>query len=304
MEFRYRVVPFGTRFEPRTGERPVERRGEARLMYENEVAVDVGAVCWQTSGANRGVLDHHFVPEDTGRQPFPAASAAVLHQAGLVAAAYRDRYETVWLVAHEQPDFDAACAMYLARCVIEGKVPADGWSDVGLKPDRWEPGPKGIINWFQPRLPDDPARRWPILLAAYAAAVDNCRPIRCPRNRSLHSILYAAVERRGEAYIVNDGAHAFFEEVAGALAASTEGLNPLLDSVLEDSPSFARERRLLDHEEDAYRRDLRRARKTVVFPQRAEESYPTWFGALRNTPLIRQDDTVEPAHLQADRGQR
>jgi hypothetical protein len=176
MEFRYRVVPFGTRFESRSGERPVEIPGEARLLFENEVAVDVGGACWHSSGADRGVLDHHFVPKETGRQPFPAASAAVLHQAGVIVAAYRDRFATVWLVAHEQPDFDAACAMYLARCVIEGKVPADGWSEFRLKPDPWEPGPK-VINWFQPWLPDDPGRRWPILLAANSPGLEGVRAV-------------------------------------------------------------------------------------------------------------------------------
>jgi hypothetical protein len=305
MKFHYRVVPFGTRFERKEGERPVEEKVAAQLLYKNEVAVDVGDVCWQSSGKHARVLDHHFVLPDTGRQPFPVAAAAVLHQAGLIDSAYRGRFETVWLVAHDQPDFDATCAMFLARGVIEGTIPADGWSDLGLKPDRWEPSRNSdpgrkTIDWFNPPVLDDLKRRGPILLAAYAAAVDNSRPIRCPRNRSLHSILYAAMQRRGESYVRKGGAHAFFEEVATILASSTPGLNPLFDSVLEDSPNYVLERQLLDREDDAYRRDLRRARRAVVFPQQAEDSYRDWFAVLRDTPLIRQDGTVEPAHLRAD----
>ena len=74
----------------------------------------MGGACWDSSGANRGVLDHHFLLKDTGKQPFPLAAAAVLHQASLIGAAYKNLFDTVWLVSHQQPDFDATCAMFLA----------------------------------------------------------------------------------------------------------------------------------------------------------------------------------------------
>jgi|GEM_PF-1651650 len=298
MPFRYRYAPFGTKFEPHPGLRPVEGPVAADHLYDNEVVVDVGGACWDSSGANRGVLDHHFLLKDTGKQPFPSAAAAVLHQASLIGAAYKNLFDTVWLVSHQQPDFDATCAMFLARSVIEGSIPADGWEQFGLRPDRWVPGYE-VIDWFQPRVPEAPERRWPILLAAYAAAVDNCRRIRCPRERSLHSILYTARERRGKAYFEKEGAHAFFQEVADILRQSTTQLNPLNDSVLEDSPNFILERKLLDQENAAYQRDIRRARRAVVFLQQARSPFQTWFPPLQDTPLLHQDGTLNPAHLQA-----
>jgi len=298
MVFRYRFEPFGTGFKPRSGLRP-EAQAAAGDLHENELVVDVGGACWESTGAHRGVLDHHFLLKGTNRQPFPSAAAAVLHQASLIAGAYKDRFETVWLVTHKEPDFDALCAMFLARGVIEGKVPAGNWTAFGLKPDCWEPG-FGVIDWFRPGLPAPPEYRWPIMMAAYAVAVDNCRRIRCPRDRSLHSILYTARERRGRAYLETDGAHDFFREVADILASSKVGLNPLNDSILEDSPNFVLERRLLDQEEDAYRRDLCRARRVVVFIQQSANAFRDWFRALQATPLLRQDGTLNPQHLQAD----
>jgi hypothetical protein len=297
MEFRYRFAPFGTSFIRQQGLRPHQGRVNEQDLYEDEIAVDVGGACWDSTGANAGVLDHHFLLAGTNRQPFPSAAAAVLHQASLVAGSYKDRFETAWLVTHQQPDFDAACAMFLARSVIEGKIPATAWPDFGLKPDRWEPGPKAI-DWFAPRIAEPPERRWPVLLAAYAAAIDNCRRIRCPRERSLHSILYAAHARRGGGYIQKDGALPFFQEVADALASSSMQLDPLNDSVLENSPAFVFERRLLDQEGRAYLRDLRRARRAVVFLQRSPNSFSNWFPRLQNTPLLNRDGSLDEAHLQ------
>ena len=54
MPFRYRYVPFGTKFKPQPGLRPVEGPVAADHLHDNEVVVDVGGACWDSSGANPG----------------------------------------------------------------------------------------------------------------------------------------------------------------------------------------------------------------------------------------------------------
>ena len=106
MEFRYRFAPFGTKFHSHPDERPTDVKAPADHLHVNELVVDVGGVCWSSTGSNKGVLDHHFLLADTNRQPFPSAAAAILHQANLIKPAY-EKSSIVWLVSHQQPDFDA-----------------------------------------------------------------------------------------------------------------------------------------------------------------------------------------------------
>ena len=130
MHFRYRFVSFGTRFVAAAGQRP-ERRHQARELYENELAADVGGVCWGYEDQPLAVLDHHFHRPDG---QFPSATSAVLHNVPRIFERFRDRSETIWLVTHRSPDFDAFASLYLARSVIAGELPAEGWPAAWLRP--------------------------------------------------------------------------------------------------------------------------------------------------------------------------
>ncbi len=296
MRPRYRYVGYGTYFHEARGRSRIEGTFDPATLHDNELAVDVGGACWGHDGVDRPVLDHHFFRQ-AGQ--FPSAAAAVLHNAEKVAALGQKAEGDFWFVTHRDPDFDAFCAMYLARRLMDGAVPADGWPDFGLRPEGWLGG-AGEVDWFGPKTDGWPSeRRWPVLLASYAAFVDNCRRLKCPGNRSLHSVLYAAVHRRGGGYGAADGACGFFDEVARLLADAGPGaLDPLADSVLEGSAEFAPELRLLDHEVEAYRRDLRRARKATVTLLDSTVPFGEWYTAVLNQSLLKKGGSIRPVHLQ------
>ena len=293
MTFKYRYVGFGTEFISTSGFRLTSDNepGEAAKLYENELAVDVGGVCW---GLQRGeqpesrtVLDHHFAGAE-----FPSASAAVLHNAMRI----RDKFTSlksnaIWLVAHQNPDFDAFCASYLARSIIEQKIPAEAWQEFGLRPDGWTKLGDGEIDWFNPdarRFRKDRERRWAVLLAAYASCVDCCRRLACPKQRALHSILYTAIAR-GRDYESEDdaqkaGALEFFDEARKSIFENE--LHPLFDSILESSTKFAPELTILDRESELYERDFKRARRAIVNLKKAPVPFESWFPSVKNTPLL------------------
>ncbi|MHC1764258.1 MAG: hypothetical protein AB9869_08125 [Verrucomicrobiia bacterium] len=291
MIFKYRYVGFGTVFAGAKGGRKgvvsakeneaVAAKDESTL-FDNELVVDVGGICWGYRGEPLCILDHHF-PRPEGDQ-FPSASAAVLHCAPLIKQQFSDPNGTIWLVTHRDPDFDAFCALFLARRILEGRLPATGWEDLGLQPTGWG-GTSKEINWRNPSLPNDSECRVALLLAAHAAAVDNGWRISCPRERALHSILYAAVYVRRRNYLA-DGAQQFFEAASQAIA---QGLNPLFNSVLERSSTFSPELELLSREMPAYHRDLLRARKAVVHLATFEEAFQNWFEMMRCAPLLDLD---------------
>ena len=242
MEFRYRFAPFGTKFHSHPDERPTDVKAPADHLHVNELVVDVGGVCWSSTGSNKGVLDHHFLLADTNRQPFPSAAAAILHQANLIKPAY-EKSSIVWLVSHQQPDFDALCAMFLARRVVEGAIPADNWRLCGLEPDRWEPG-REVIDWFNP----DVTRRSPAALAGAAGCLCLCdrqlqtHPLPARARSALHSLCGAGAAgsrfcAEGRSPCVLSGSR------RRHLASSKHGLNPLNDSVLENSPEFELEKK-------------------------------------------------------------
>ena len=135
MQFRYRFVPYGTRFVAAKGERHARGAHHAeRELFENELAADVGGSCWGHDGETLPVLDHHFY---RGAGQFPSATSAVLHHAARIRERLGGRHDTVWLVTHRDPDFDAFASLYLARAVIDGSLPADGWEHCGVRPDGW-----------------------------------------------------------------------------------------------------------------------------------------------------------------------
>lgn len=280
MTFKYRYVAFGTNFDFRPGARHLEDEStNPSALHENEIALDVGNICWGYDGEPLCVIDHHF--ERPGQ--FPSASAAVLYKAQLIKEKVRARDDdSIWLVTHVQPDFDAFCSMYLTRCIVEHEIAAD--FDLNE------------IDWFHPDLFRASAPpRWAILLASYASHVDNGRFIACPKQRALHSVLYAALHR-GRAYLdIASGATEFFDEARQAI--ENEKLNPLFDSVLEGSKLFRPELAMLDNEVENYERDMGRARKSVIYLQRLDLPFQDFFASVRNTPLLTEDLSVAPRHL-------
>ncbi len=269
--FRYRYVDFGTSF---TGD-PRERGSESSTdspgtLFANALAVDVGGTCW---GVNEplSIIDHHFHRESQ----FPSATAAVLHKASQIRERFANR-DVVWLVTHKEPDFDAFCSMHLARWIIETPNLPD-WRQYGLHPDGWlDLPPRQKIYWFNPDLAAVPAEhRWAFLLASYASALETRRHIACPPRRALRSILYAALKRGRDYLSETSGAAEFFNEVKSVL--QQHQLNPVFDSVLEQSALFAPELAMLDRAADAYQRDIRRARRSIVYLPESEAPSPNFF---------------------------
>ena len=129
---------------------------------------------------------------------------------------------------------------------------------------------RGRINWFDPDLPPDEAHRWPILLGAYASCVDNCRKTRCRRTEGFHSVLYAAMKRRGADFAFV-GARVFFRVAAESI--KRDGLNPLYDSLFRGNTEFAPELHLLENEQEAYHRDILKARKSILHIHQAKVGF-------------------------------
>jgi len=290
--FKYRYVGPRTTFCPASGLR-TSGKGDPDRLHDNEIAVDVGGACWGHAGEERSILDHHFLRPGQ----YPSAAAAVLHNAHRLQQRFGSFTGALWLVTHQQPDFDAFCAMYLVKQILLGTTPAEGWRDHGLEPDGWS-GADTEIRWFEPDLEELPAeRRWPVLLAAYAAYVDNCRRVYGPKHRTLASVLTAAIARGRHYRNENNGAGEFFDEVRQVLQDEQKGLNPLYDSVLDGSTLFKDELELLDRQVEAYQRDIDKAARTVVHLQRASTPFPDWFRRVQATPLLNDDQSIEPLHL-------
>ena len=291
--FRYRYVDFGTTFAGDPRDRGLESGADSPgTLFANALAVDVGGTCW---GVNEplAIIDHHFQRD----AQFPSAAAAVLHKANLI----RDRFarrDVVWLVTHKEPDFDAFCSMYLARWIIESPNLPD-FQQYGLHPNGWLDLPhQQRIYWLNPDLATvPPEHRWAFLLAAYSSALESRRHIACPPQRALRSILYAAI-KRGRDYLGDtSGAVEFFEEVKSVL--QRQQLNPVFDSVLEQSARFAPELALLDRAADAYQRDMQRARPSIVYLPESEAPTPDFFKDPRQMAFHdqRRASDLDAGHL-------
>ena len=295
--FRYRYVDFGTVFSGAPGIRGAENATESPgTLYANELVTDVGGTCWDRNEP-LSIIDHHFSRDNQ----FPSASAAVLHKAKLIREKFSTQQsEVIWLVTHKQPDFDAFCSLYLARWIVEEPDAPVDWEPYGLHHDGWLDCPSHRkIDWFDPHIDAAPAaHRWALLLASYASVVDNARRIACPRQRALHSLLYAAL-KRGRDYL-NDtsGAREFFDEVKTSLQENE--LNPMFDSVLEGSSQFAPELALLDREVEAYNRDLVRARKSIVYLPESEAPFPNFFKSVKDVAPVKEKVPVKSLETNTD----
>ncbi len=296
LTFRYRFVDFGTVFTAGEGIRAADQGSASPcVLFSNELVTDVGGTCVNGNEA-LAVIDHHFTRE----AQFPAASAAVLHKAKYLRNRFSDSHGVFWLVTHRQPDFDAFCSMYLARWILEDPAALVDWERFGLHPDGWMDSPEQPkINWFAPALSEVPAEyRWPLLMAGYASIVDNGKHFPCPRNRALHSILYAALQRGRDYLSETSGAKELFDEIRAAIRDRKR--NPIFDSVLQDSREFAPELEMLDREVESYHRDLRRARRSIVYLQKASAPFATFFDKLKHVPLLDDHGAIRPEHLLAD----
>jgi len=279
--FRYRFVDIGTVFTGDSRTRDAGNGGNSpATLFSNELACDVGGTCW---GLNEplAIIDHPRPHE--GR--FPSASAAVLHKATRIRDRFVQPAEVIWLVTHGEPDFDAFCSMYLARWVISDPAAAIDWERYGLDADGWVDLPhRSKIDWFAPDLSDvAKEHRWALLLVAYASMLEMRRHISCARERSLHSVFYAALKRGRDYLSATSGATELFDEVKSVL--KEKALNPAFDSVLEGNAQFAPELAMLDREADAYRQDLQRARKSVVYLPESEAPTPDFFEHRKKAAL-------------------
>lgn len=287
-DFRYRYVDFGTIFTGDPGNRNAQNATESPgTLFANELATDVGGTCW---GSNEplAIIDHHFLRE----AQFPSASAAVLHKHKLIRERFAQRSGTLWLVTHNQPDFDAFCSMYLARWLVEDPAADGDWDQYGLHPDGWLDLPqRAKIDWLSPDFSGVPDKhRWPLLLAGYASVMEKRHRVSCPRERSLRSILYAALKRGRDYLSETSGATEFFDEVRSVLR--QQQLNPVFDSVLEESTQFGPELAMLNREAEAYQRDVRRARRSIVYLPESEAPSPDFFKSGKG--LLRQEQRKPP----------
>ena len=299
-DIRIRFVGYGAAFQHSAGVRKDDSSGAAERLqlFDNEIAVDVGGVCWETGGVDLRVIDHHFDRESGN---FPCAAAGVLHLAERIKDwAGGGHGEPVWIVTHQDPDFDALCSVHLVRTILEGRL--DGrtnLADLGVHPDGWLDDSRRRIDWFNPKLgglPADDPRRTAILLAAVAARVDACQPFPYPRSKTLHAALYAAMQRDRAFRTVEDLA-AFFEPVEEAMRRT--GRNPLVDCLLEHIPELAAELELLGRVEDAYERDLRRARRAVVSVP-VTDDYSAFHAKVAAIPFASSVSPLEPDPAHTD----
>ena len=114
-QFHYRQVGFGTRFELASGFRNNDEYPAS--LFENELVADVGGLCLGWKECARPILDHHFLREDDAQYPAPPQPSST-RPTGLTLISRNFRLplggtKKIWLVTHENPDFDAYCSLFL-----------------------------------------------------------------------------------------------------------------------------------------------------------------------------------------------
>jgi hypothetical protein len=266
MTFEYDFVDFGTRFK--------------KEALKDTVVTDVGGTCLGHKGEELLIFDHHFPRENN----FPSASAAVLHHVDAISSLISQA--KIYLKTHKSPDFDALCSLYLVRKILEGEIQGPS-----SKYDK--------IDWYSPKLNNLTIKEmWPILLAAYASRVDNCKRIACRKESAIHSILYAGIAR-GRNWLDKDGqgAYDFFEDVKTQIC--DKELNPLYDDIFDLSSKYSPELKLLEREPQLYLQDLARARKCIVYIP-SSQNFDSWYGELIKKELIQEDRKFNSAHLCAE----
>ena len=166
--------------------------------------------------------------------------------------------------------------------------------------ERWRSKSGRKINWYEPwvvQLP--PERRWPILLAAYASRVDNCKPIICPGNMPCTQCQFMR-PKHGNARWKREKPCLFFQATRDQIVGSKQ-LNPLTDALFDTNSDFKPELELLALEEERYQRDIRRARKVLVnLP--SHDNFTNWYeeGACK-VPLLNTDGSLCQEHLKFGR---
>jgi hypothetical protein len=310
MTFRYRFVRFGTTFTWTEGSRDAHAaEAEPWKLYENEIAVDVGGSCLGCDGSSLNVIDHHFFSREG---TIPSATCAVMHHGPELVERFGGHgFKTIWLVAHRDADFDAYAAMYLVRWLLTERPAREHWHAAGILAGGRPAANVHEFDWYEPRrtfarlgIDDDvlAVLRWAILLASYAAHVDNARRIFVPRERALHSVLYAGLLRGRPFCSSNNGAFQLFADARRRIEA---GLDPLYDVVLERDGEFAPEFALLDRELVAYERDLRRGRRAIVYAPVPAMPFAEAYERIAAVPLL-DDSTgeVQAVHLHTMDGGR
>ena len=290
MVIRQRFVNFGTAFSAREGElRTTGTEIPVESLLGNEIAVDVGSTCWgwlrpgTAKEEELRVIDHHF---DRGDQQYPSACAAVLDLQERIVQwvdAMPHSAESIWIVSHQEPDYDALCAMTLVEDIVfqGGSVPA-----------------RPLGSWFDPGLDQiEPRYRWRYQLAAIASLTDQCKRQNAPKNRTLPAMLYAC-GRRGMSFTDSGFRRSFFSIVRRELAS---GRNALTDSVLEHAPEFQLEREFLDRQDRAYARDIARARRVVVnIP--TDPALMERYADLKTRPLLDERGLLNPEQIPLQSG--
>ena len=283
--FRYRYVDFGTVFTGDSRRRDAQAVDDSpSTLFSNELACDVGGTCW---GANEPLSIIDYRPSQ--RTQFPSASVAVLQKSKLIREKFAQIDDVVWLLTHREPDFDAFCSMYLARWIIENDASSFDWASLRTQPD----------DWLDPDLGAIPAEhRWALLVASYASLLEMRRHIPCPRERQLNSVLHAAMKRGRDFLNATSGATELFDQIRLSIAKNQ--LNPIFDSVLEGNAEFTPELAMLEREAQAYRRDLQRSRKALVYLPQAEAPTPDFFQHSKRVTRPPSPDGTPESLLLAD----
>jgi hypothetical protein len=292
--FKYRSVEYGAAFSRGAGNRDSGATviHDPLVLYENEVAVNVGRCCFACAGQPLNVIDHR-----SGADVRYGSAAVLIHAQKIVERLTGKSPSVIWLVTRDKPDFDAFVAMYLLRSIIDGSLCSiprfDGAElEVGSGNQRLEEFFSNVRrrdNRFVDLFPD---ARWALILARYACHVSAGRAVQVARQRALHSVLRAAVER-GRPELTVTGGFTLFTEARSAIQA---GKDPLFDVVLDLQGEFSSEFALLEGESAAYDRDMLRARKSIVFVPTATD-FANEYSTLKREPLLDEQGSLLPGAM-------